>query len=136
MKAPRMWEKEAGKEANAIARKACVLACQFRVDCYMTSYWTGDSGVIRGGIMLIGRVKMRPCVRCGLPAIRVSRRRVRNLCAACVCLWDCAGCGQRFWVERQQEPRSPRRQYHSESCRVSSITDRIMAMRTTTLAAA
>lgn len=130
-----MWEQDAGKEANAQARKVCVLKCPFRVDCYMTSYLLGDVGVIRGGVMMVGKVKMHNCQRCGLPAIRANRRRLRSLCSVCVCLWKCYGCGRRFYVERQNEPRSPR-QYHNEVCRIASLRDRINAVRSTNLVAA
>lgn len=122
------WEQDAGRELNAIARETCATVCPFRVDCYMTSYMTGDTGVIRGGIMLQGRVKTTVCVRCGLPAIKVSKRRVRKLCQVCICLWACYGCGRSFWVDRRAEPKSFR-QYHSEECRIRSLRGRIIAAR-------
>jgi hypothetical protein len=123
-----LWEGDSGRDANAVARKACATECPFRVDCYMSSLDAGDIGVVRGGILLMGRTRLKTCERCGLPAVRAGRARLRNLCAVCVCVWDCAGCGKRFYVERRNEPED-RRQYCSDTCKISSYATRIRWVR-------
>jgi hypothetical protein len=123
-----LWDGESGRDANAIARKYCATECQFRRDCYLSSLSAGDVGVVRGGILLMGRTRMKNCQRCGLPAVRAGRARLRNLCAVCVCIWDCHGCGKRFYVERRNEPQD-HRQYCSDACRIEHYAKRIQWTR-------
>lgn len=119
-----LFDGDSGRDANAKARKYCATECQFRRDCYLMSLAMGDTGVIRGGILLMGRTRMNNCKHCGLPAVRAGRARLRTLCAVCVCVWDCSGCSKRFYIERRNEP-ADHRQYCSDDCKITTYAKRI-----------
>lgn len=128
MKKPLYWEQEGGKENNTFAKRRCAMDCRFRVDCLMTSLEAGDQGVVRGGVLLVGRTKLTVCRRCATPSVKSTRARPRTLCPVCLCTWDCWGCGVRFYVERSQEPATDR-QYCTGQCRFTTIRARLRAKK-------
>lgn len=133
-KQPFLWDQEAGRKLNAMAREACGMSCPFRVDCYMTSFMSGDNGVMRGGVMITGRIKCTTCAKCGLPAVKPNKTG-RVLCPVCVRKWDCYGCERVFWTERSREPKNDK-VYHSEQCRYDSLRKRVLMVRAEKLRAA